>query len=133
MADMGMVHRLVVEMVKADLNDDCWDALTEEIYDQYERMARAAIEAMREPTPGMIEAASHCLVVNDDGNDPKDVWQTMLDAASHDTLGNGRPPEERQELRALAQSYLDRKDEDWTWADPQDIKRLARAVLGRDE
>jgi hypothetical protein len=35
-------------------------------------------------------------------------------------------------IAALAQSYLDRRDEDWTWVDPEDIKRLARAVLGRD-
>lgn len=33
----------------------------------------------------------------------------------------------------LAQSYLDREDEDWTWVDPEDIKRLARAVLDYDD
>lgn len=32
-------------------------------------------------------------------------------------------------IQSLAQSYLDRRDEDWTWVDPEDIKRLARAVL----
>ena len=32
-------------------------------------------------------------------------------------------------VRELAQSYLDREPEDWTWCDPEDVKRLARAVL----
>ena len=36
------------------------------------------------------------------------------------------------ETRQLAQSFLDRNDEDWTWVDPEDIKRLARSVLGMD-
>lgn len=35
------------------------------------------------------------------------------------------------DVRALAQSFLDRKDEDWTYVDPEDVKRLARAVLGK--
>lgn len=30
---------------------------------------------------------------------------------------------------ALAQSFLDKADEDWTFVDPEDVKRLARAVL----
>ena len=34
------------------------------------------------------------------------------------------------DVRVLAQSYLDRNDEDWTWCDPEDVRRLARAVLG---
>lgn len=37
------------------------------------------------------------------------------------------------EVKALAQSYLDKADEDWTYVDPEDIKRLARAVLGMTE
>jgi hypothetical protein len=38
--------------------------------------ARAAIEAMREPTPGMVGAANR-------NNHPRDIdtWQTMIDAA----------------------------------------------------
>lgn len=38
---------------------------------------------------------------------------------------------EQEEVRALAQSYLDREDEDWTFSDPEDIRRLARAVLAK--
>lgn len=38
---------------------------------------------------------------------------------------------EEMNLRELAQSYLDREDEDWTFSDPEDIKRLARAVLSK--
>lgn len=33
------------------------------------------------------------------------------------------------DVRVLAKSYLDRRDEDFTWVDPEDIKRLAKAVL----
>lgn len=35
------------------------------------------------------------------------------------------------DVRELAQSYLDREDEDWTYVDPEDIKRLAHAALER--
>lgn len=37
----------------------------------------------------------------------------------------------RLTVNELAQSYLDREDEDWTYVDPEDIKRLARAVLNK--
>lgn len=37
----------------------------------------------------------------------------------------------QSEDRALAQSYLDKAEEDYTWVDPEDIKRLARAVLSK--
>lgn len=30
---------------------------------------------------------------------------------------------------ALARSFLDKADEDWTFIDPEDVKRLARAVI----
>ncbi len=33
------------------------------------------------------------------------------------------------DARALARFFLDRQDEDWTYIDPDDVKRLARAVL----
>lgn len=36
-------------------------------------------------------------------------------------------------VEALAQSFLDKEDEDWTFIDPDDVKRLARAVLSRGE
>lgn len=44
---------------------------------------------------------------------------------------NGDTVAERVPLKMLAQCYLDRADEDWTWVDPEDVKRLARAVLTR--
>ncbi len=41
--------------------------------------------------------------------------------------------DEKVAVRILAQSFLDKADEDWTWVDPDDVKRLARAVLEKDE
>lgn len=35
------------------------------------------------------------------------------------------------DLRTLAETMLSRHDEDWTWVDPEDVKRLARAVLSK--
>lgn len=35
------------------------------------------------------------------------------------------------DVRSLAQSFLDKTDEEWTYIDPEDIKRLARAVLAK--
>jgi hypothetical protein len=48
--------------------DRCWPFCSAQ--------ARAAIEAMREPTPGMVGAANR-------NNHPRDIdtWQTMIDAA----------------------------------------------------
>lgn len=34
-------------------------------------------------------------------------------------------------LRDLANSFLAKADEDWTFIDPEDVKRLARAVLDK--
>lgn len=39
----------------------------------------------------------------------------------------------REAIRMIAQSYLNREDEDWTWIDPEDVKRLARAVIDSDQ
>lgn len=50
-------------------------------------------------------------------------------ASAGDVSGNTGLVE--MNLRELAQSYLDREDEDWTFSDPEDIKRLARAVLSK--
>ncbi len=50
----------------------------------------------------------------------------MMGEAYRMIIANGYP-----EAAALAQSFLDRADEDFTWVDPEDIKTLARAVLGK--
>lgn len=39
--------------------------------------------------------------------------------------------EDEVDVDTLAQMFLDKADEDWTWVDPEDIKRLAKAVLER--
>ena len=36
-----------------------------------------------------------------------------------------------EEVQELAQSFLDKEQEDWTFVDPDDVKALARAVLGK--
>jgi hypothetical protein len=48
------------------------------------KIAGAVLKAMREPTEAMIEAGGDCPIVNYDGNDPREVWQAMLDAALKD-------------------------------------------------
>ena len=45
--------------------------------DYYQRMARAAIEAMREPTSEMVDAA----YANTGGVGATKCWQAMIDAA----------------------------------------------------
>jgi hypothetical protein len=53
----------------------------EPAWKSYEAEARAAIEAMREPTEAMVEAGSDAPIMNYDGNDPRDVWRLMISAA----------------------------------------------------
>lgn len=55
-----------------------------------------------------------------------------LDAryTAHVVIGQGALTEEEED-RLLAQYFLDRSDEDWTYIDPEDVKRLARAVLDK--
>ena len=56
-----MIHKVAMAIAEADLSDGPDDstydffALPEEIVDGYYRIARAAIEAMREPTVAMID------------------------------------------------------------------------------
>lgn len=44
-------------------------------------VARAVLEAIREPTEAMVGAGYDCPIIDYDGQDPKEVWQAMIDAA----------------------------------------------------
>lgn len=56
---------------------------------------------------------------------------TLEEVIEHNRAFELAQKAENESLRALAQSYLDKEDEDWTFSDPEDIKRLARAVLSK--
>ena len=49
--------------------------------DPFPNIARIAIAAMREPTPGMIEAGRSILVGFLPGDTPERIWRAMIDAA----------------------------------------------------
>ncbi len=80
-----MVERVAKAMAESGRIDD-GERASETTDDGWERLARAAIAAMREPTPAMIEAAiktwdqyaaGHRLL----GSDVEDIWQAMIDKA----------------------------------------------------
>jgi hypothetical protein len=50
-----MVERVAQAIARADLRT--WEQLSDLVRDDFRAEARAAIEAMRVPTPGMIQAA----------------------------------------------------------------------------
>jgi len=61
-----------------------WFALTEEVTDKYLAMARAAIDAMREPTEAMVNAG-YDVGYSPDPLPTDEVWRAMIDAAlSHE-------------------------------------------------
>jgi hypothetical protein len=49
--------------------------------DDYRRIARAAIAAMREPTDGMVEVGSTDMALVRHGEYARDVWRDMIDEA----------------------------------------------------
>ncbi len=83
-----------------------------------DRVGVAIADALNKYGDADIQAGVGWLMQDDD--------VTFIHAIASAAIGAMHPAETRQ----LAQSYLDRRDEDWTWVDPEDIKRLARAVLG---
>jgi hypothetical protein len=54
-----MIERVAKAVRKADETPDTLDCTSED--DVYRAIAGAAVEAMREPTPAMIEAIEHVL------------------------------------------------------------------------
>jgi hypothetical protein len=77
--------------------DDVWSAAfpwpnmpsSDQSADNYRRIARAAIQAMREMTPGMIDASSYATTIGDEGvyrigidkQGALEVWEAAIDAA----------------------------------------------------
>ena len=71
--------------------DQTWEGLSPEAHDVFRKMARAAIHAMREPTPVMVEWGDEAIVgvLNNHPHDPKmtdgtpaeKCWPAMIDAA----------------------------------------------------
>lgn len=63
-----------------------WDEMEESRKEKWRWSARAAIEAMREPTPGMESTAFDLRACTDDGCDPSGpaYWRRMIDEALRD-------------------------------------------------
>ena len=85
-----MVERVARSLYHAHSRNKPYDILQPEFQRQYEKQARAAIEAMREPTEAMEEAgfqAGH----EGDGEweyaSPASTYTAMIDAALSQTIG----------------------------------------------
>lgn len=71
----------MIERVAKALGGGDWDSCPND-RPRWREDARAAIEAMREPTEEMIEAANECEA------SWKSIWPAMLDAATEADHGN---------------------------------------------
>jgi len=58
-----------------------WDNLFPRTKQMYIDEAKAAIEAMREPTEKMYKAASYILTAQSGVYGPDDIWASMIDEA----------------------------------------------------
>jgi hypothetical protein len=82
------VARIIAEAHLHGPNDPpfAFEALTEEVADEYYKMARAAIESLREPTEAMVEAGEKYIRV---GRIAEEKYKAMIDAALKEQ--EGRP------------------------------------------
>jgi hypothetical protein len=94
-----MITRVAKAMHLAVLPDDPWNPEDRDCAAYYEaqyKCARAAIEAMRDPTPSMVSAGMG--EIPEDGSeyeDIEDAWRAMIDhALSQDT--HSLPPPQAQ-------------------------------------
>lgn len=90
----------MVERVARAICDGRWDAEhfnetangeePEEQREYWRGIARAAIEAMREPTDAMVEAGfdagDDTVQGYSENADPQDTWQSMIDAAINEQV-----------------------------------------------
>lgn len=71
-----MIERVARAMARANY-PAATDNDIDEMWEGWVKEARAAIAAMREPTPAMVNYGEAC-----DGTiSAKEIWQTMIDAA----------------------------------------------------
>jgi len=76
MAEQSMIERVARAMARANY-PAASDNDIDEMWEGWVMEARAAIAAMREPTPAMVKDGEAC-----DGTiSAKEIWQTMIDAA----------------------------------------------------
>lgn len=88
----SMVQRVAIAIATSHLNDPpdpvCvfdFYALTETVADQYYAMARAAIEAMREPSESMCAAGDECCGEYGCGvSRMREIFTAQIDAALQD-------------------------------------------------
>jgi hypothetical protein len=72
-------HNLSCDKTMLDRVADASWALRDNLTATYEDYARAAIAAMREPTPAMVKAGWEKLAGG--GHTLADIWRAMIDAA----------------------------------------------------
>lgn len=70
------MSEMIERVAKAIMSEESPDSL-----DQYSAMARAAIEAMREPSRAMVEAMSKTVGENRDPAPTAAAWYAMIDVA----------------------------------------------------
>lgn len=82
MTEPDMIERVAQQILKNGVGELLWDVTSEERREIARRQARAAIEAMREPTPAVLSALQDQLAlwVREMGLD-EDVWFATIDAA----------------------------------------------------
>jgi hypothetical protein len=82
----SMVERVARALCKENAKDPDWPVAGTPYWKAYEREARAAIEAMRQPTEAMRESGRHR------PETMAEIWNTMITAAL-DTRGDGQVAE----------------------------------------
>lgn len=94
---MNMIERIARALARRNY-PGASDADIDEMWSAWVDDATAAIQAMREPTPGMVEAGQEVPldveitggVIYSAATEAKAIWQAMIDAAAIDTgVGEG--------------------------------------------
>lgn len=81
MAD-DMIERVALAIERADSPGLPWHLETEQDQKVYRNLARAAVAAMREPTPEMMLAGFVCCPIH-----TLSTWEAMIDAAIAEPAG----------------------------------------------
>lgn len=77
------VARAICRTSFDDIDGEALDALVDECWHVWEDAARAAIKAMREPSPHMYSVAAKVVPAHElaDGDDMAEAYRAMIDAA----------------------------------------------------